>query len=117
MAKEEKFRKVETYKEHFEEFFEKQDQRAKDKIIWTLELLEDLERIPEKFLKNVDQDLYEVRVRQGSNIFRIFSFFDSGKLIILANGFQKKTNKLPKSEIKKAKRIMQEYFDNKNKKG
>ena len=92
-----KFRKVETYEDYFEEFFLSQNHKVREKIVWTLELIEDLERVPSNFLKNVEDELYEIRVKQGTNIFRIFSFFDAGKLIILANGFQKKTNKLPKT--------------------
>ena len=53
--------------------------------------------------------LYEIRVQQGSDIFRIFCFFDQGKLIILANGFQKKTQKTPKNEIEFALKIKKEY--------
>jgi phage-related protein len=53
--------------------------------------------------------LYEIRVKQGSDIFRIFCFFDEGKLIVLANGFQKKSQKTPKSEIEKALKIKKEY--------
>ncbi|HAH55649.1 MAG TPA: hypothetical protein DCM02_10340 [Flavobacterium sp.] len=56
----------------------------------------------------------EIRVKQGSDIFRIFCFFDKGKLIVLANGFQKKTQKTPKKEIDKALKIKQEY-ENENK--
>jgi phage-related protein len=57
--------------------------------------------------------LYEIRVKQGSDIFRIFSFFDEGKLIVLANGFQKKTQKTPRQEIEKAEKIKAEYFSEK----
>ena len=117
MSTEKKYRKVELYKDYFEKFFAKQDKKTQEKIVWTLELIEDLDRIPVKFLKHVEEELYEIRVKQGTNIFRIFSFFDEGKLIVLANGFKKKTNKLPKSEITKAKRIMIEYFESKNDKG
>ena len=53
--------------------------------------------------------LYEIRVQQGSDIFRIFCFFDEGKLIVLANGFQKKTQQTPKLEIEKALKIKKEY--------
>jgi phage-related protein len=53
--------------------------------------------------------LYEIRVQQGSDIFRIFCFFDECKLIVLANGFQNKTQKTPKSEIEKALKIKKEY--------
>ncbi len=60
--------------------------------------------------------LYEIRVEVGSNIFRIFSFFDKGNIVILGNGFQKKTQKTPKQEIEKALKIMEEYNHEKNSK-
>ena len=68
--------------------------------------------MPEDYFKHLTNtnELYEIRVKQGSDIFRIFSFFDKGKLIVLANGFQKKTQKTPKQEIEKAEIIKAEYF-------
>lgn len=103
------------YKEYFSEFFVKQSGKVKDKIIWTLDLLEELERIPEVYLKHFENTngLFEIRVQQGSDIFRIFCFFDQGQLIVLANGFQKKTQKTPKQEIEKALKIKEEYFNEK----
>lgn len=67
--------------------------------------------MPGDYLKHIEgtNGLYEIRVQQGSDIFRIFCFFDEGKLIVLANGFQKKTQKTPKSEIDKALKIKKEY--------
>ena len=53
--------------------------------------------------------LFEIRVKVGTDIFRIFSFFDEGQLVILANGFQKKTQKTPKREIELAEKIKKEY--------
>ncbi|WP_370583277.1 type II toxin-antitoxin system RelE/ParE family toxin [Pontibacter sp. FD36] len=83
----------------------------RDKIIWTLDLIEELERIPETYLKHLENTdgLFEIRVQQGSDIFRIFCFFDEGKLVVLANGFQKKTQKTPKKEIERALKIKAEY--------
>ncbi len=115
MSNSKKYRYIETYKDHFEKFFVKQNKKVKDKIIWTLELIEDIEHVPKIYLDLIEDKLYEVRVKQGSNIFRIFCFFDEKKLVILMNGFQKKTQKTPKKEITKAKIIMKEYFDAKNK--
>ncbi len=60
--------------------------------------------------------LYEIRVEVGSNIFRAFAFFDEGQLIIVVNGFQKKTQKTPKNEIELAIKIKKEYFNEKDKK-
>lgn len=83
----------------------------KDKIIWTFDLIEELPMVPETYLKHIENTdgLYEIRVQQGSDIFRIFSFFDRGQLFVLANGFQKKTQKTPKQEIEKAIKIKEDY--------
>ena len=110
-----KQRTIIFYKNYFQEFFDKQREKVKDKIIWTLELIEELERVPETYLKHIESTvgLYEIRIQLGSDIFRIFCFFDQGKLVILANGFQKKTQKSPKQEIEKALKIKQEYENNK----
>lgn len=59
--------------------------------------------------------LYEARIKLGSDIWRVFCFFDKGKLVILLNGFTKKTQKTPKKEIDKAVRLMKEYYEEKNK--
>jgi phage-related protein len=59
--------------------------------------------------------LWEIRTQVGSNIYRVFCFFDEGNLVLLLNGFQKKSQKTPKSEIEKAERLKKEYFDEKNK--
>jgi phage-related protein len=107
----EKIRQVFLYKNYFTDFYNKQSQSVKDKIIWTLRLIETQQRIPEEYLKYVEETdgLYEIRIQRGSDIFRIFCFFDVGKLIVLANGFQKKTRKTPKSEIDKALKIKRDY--------
>ena len=78
--------------------------------------MEQLEKIPETYLKHIEntEGLYEIRIKQGSDIFRIFCFFDKGKLIVLANGFQKKVQKTPKKEIDKALKIKKDY-ENENK--
>ena len=113
MEKSIKIRTVIFYKEYFKEFFAEQREKVQDKITWTLELIEEIERVPETYLKHIEETegLYEVRIKQGSDIFRIFSFFDKGKLIVLANGFQKKTQKTPRKEIEKALKIKKEYED------
>jgi phage-related protein len=60
--------------------------------------------------------LFEIRVEYQSNIYRIFCCFDKGRLVVLFNGFQKKTQKTPKNEIEKAMNLKKEYFEHKNKK-
>lgn len=116
MEKERKYRRIIFYKDYFEEFFIKQRNIVKDKIIWTLNLIEELERVPENYLKHIENTagLYEIRVQAGNDIIRIFCFFDKGQLVVLANGFQKKTQKTPKQEIEKALQIKTAY-ENENK--
>jgi phage-related protein len=99
------------YKTYFEDFFKEQKQKVKDKIIWTFDLIEELHRVPETYLKHIENTdgLFEIRVQLASDIFRIFCFFDQGQLVVLANGFQKKTQKTPKKEIEKALKIKKEY--------
>ena len=74
-------------------------------------MIEELHRVPETYLKHLENTdgLFEIRVQQESDIFRIFCFFDQGQLVVLANGFQKKTQKTPRKEIEKALKIKKEY--------
>jgi phage-related protein len=108
------FREVIFYGEYFWEFYYKQSRKVKDKITWTIGLLNYLEVIPEKYLKHIEEtDLYEIRVSFGNNIFRIFCFFDKDRLVIVLNGFQKKTQKTPKKEIDRAVSLKKEYYEDK----
>jgi phage-related protein len=111
MDKNQKHRHITFYKNYFQDFFDKQNDKVKAKIVWTFELLEELQRVPETYLKHIENTfgLYEIRVQLGSDIFRIFCFFDQGQLVVLANGFQKKTQKTPKKEIAMAVKIKEEY--------
>jgi len=106
-----KYRTIIFYKNYFQEFYVKQRNKVKDKIIWTFELIEELQKVPETYLKYIENTsgLYEIRIQQGSDIFRVFCFFDHGHLVVLTNGFQKKTQKIPKKEIEKALKIKEEY--------
>lgn len=111
-----KERNVIAYKTYFLDFYENQDDNVQRKIEWTLNLIRVTQHIPEKYFKHLEgtKGLYEIRVEVESNIFRIFSFFDKGNLIVLGNGFQKKTQKTPKQELERALKIMEEY-QNENK--
>lgn len=92
------------YKHHYQAFFNELTNDVKKKFNWTLGLISELERVPSKYFCYLEgtEGLYEIRVEVGSNIYRVFSCFDEGRLIILLNGFQKKTQKTPKSEIELA---------------
>ena len=107
----ETIRQVIAYKEYFLEFYKVQTDDVQRKIEWTLNLLRTIDHVPKKYFDHMTgtSGLYEVRVEFGGNIFRIFAFFDKGNLVVLGNGFQKKTQKTPKSEIVKALKIKAEY--------
>lgn len=87
-----------------------------DKIFKVVEIIETYERIPTTYLKAITgtDGLFEARIRLGSSIWRVSCFFDQGKLVILLNGFIKKTQKTPKKEIDKAVKLMNEYYENKS---
>jgi phage-related protein len=111
----EKIREIIAYKNYFADFLKKQPIKVQNKIFKILEAIETLERIPTTYLKLIAETkgLYEARIQVGTNVWRVFCFFDNGRLVILLNGFQKKTQKTPKNEIGKAKRLMSEYYENK----
>ncbi len=111
----EKVREIIAYKNYFEDFLVQQPIKVQDKIFKILEAIETLERVPTNYLKQISgtNGLYEARIQLGTDIWRVFCFFDKGKLVILLNGFQKKTQKTPKKEIEKAIQLMKEYYGNK----
>ncbi len=111
-------RNIFYYRHYFLEFFDKQTEEVQRKFNWTLELIATIDRVPKKYFQHMDGSvgLYEIRVEVVSNIFRAFAFFDEGQLIVVANAFQKKTQKTPKNEIELAKKIKKEYFNEKSKK-
>ena len=106
-------RQVVAYKRHFLDFYAQQPENVQAKIEWTLNLIRVTQHIPDKYFKHVEgtKSLYEIRIEVGGNIYRIFSFFDHGNLVVLGNAFQKKTQKTPRQEIEKALKIMEEYND------
>ena len=110
-------RSLKVYGDAFWEFFNKQTQKVQARILWTIRLVRDIQLVPETYLKHMagTDGLYEIRVSSGNNIFRIFCFFDEGQLIILLNGFQKKTQKTPHSEIERAKKLKTKYYEDKQK--
>jgi len=111
----ERVRDLEFFSYHFEEFVNKLPQKVKDKIGYVLFLITISERIPVKFFKHIEgtDGLFEIRIEFDSNSYRVFCCFDEGKLVVLFNGFLKKTQKTPKTEIDKALSIRKEYFESK----
>jgi len=111
-----KIRQIVAYKDYFEDFLKKQTKKVQNKIYKILEAIETLEYVPERYLKHLKgtDGLYEARIQLGSNIWRVFCFFDRGKLVILLNGFQKKSQKTPKKEIDKAIKLKKQYYEEKS---
>jgi phage-related protein len=104
---------LEPYKNYFWEFYSSLEPREREKVDYVFQVIISVSRVPIKFLKHVDDGICEIRVEVNSNIYRIFSFFDDENLVILLHGFQKKSQKLPDKEISKAKKLRNEYYENK----
>ncbi len=100
-------RQIIFHEGYFLDFFNRQTEKVKEKIEHVLFVISVAERIPVKFFKHIESTdgLYEIRIEFGGNIFRIFSCFDEGKLVVLFNGFQKKSQKTPAKEIEKALKL------------
>ena len=111
----EKVREVVAYQHHFVDFLKKQPKKVQNKIYKVIEAIETFERVPSNYLRSIKgtHGLYEARIQLGSNIWRVFCFFDEGRLVILLNGFVKKSQKTPKREIDKAIRLMDQYYEEK----
>lgn len=91
------------------------DFAVQEKIEYVFKIISTVDRIPQKFLKHIEgtEGLYEIRIKVGSNIYRMFCCFDKGKIVIVFHGFQKKSQKTPKKEIKKALKPKEAYVANK----
>lgn len=109
-------RTIKLYKDYFKEFYVAQNDAVRRKINYCINVVRTVDRVPKNILKNIEDadGLYEIRIEVGNNIFRIFCCFDKGSLVILFNGFQKKTQKTPKQQIERAKKLMKEYFNDKD---
>lgn len=106
-------RRILTYGGYFESFMETLTERQQEKIQYGLLLLKTQDRLPKKFVKLIRDGLYELRTEYGGNIFRVFFIFDEGRIVVLFNGFQKKTQKTPNAEIEKAIKIKEAYYADK----
>ena len=92
-----------VYGNEFWDFYYAQRTEVQDKIDWVIGLVRSLRMVPEKFFKHLEgtEGLFEIRIKVGSDTFRIFCFFDEGNLVILINGFQKRQRKLRKMKLRK----------------
>lgn len=108
-------RKIVTFGTHFRSFINSVDESVRRKIDYVLDMLKTQRRINSKFVKPIKDGVYELRVEWEGNIFRVFFIFDEGNIVVLFNGFQKKTQKTPQAEIEKALKIKEEYYEYKRK--
>ena len=111
----EKVREIRLFKSYFKDFYVAQTEVVRNKINYVLRLIETQRVIPVKFFRNIEnsEGIYEIRIEMQGNIYRIFCCLDGGALVILFHGFQKKTQKTPKRQIKRAEAIRKEYFESK----
>jgi len=104
-------REIITYESYYDDFIATLSREAIKKIHYIFDLLTTENKINKKFVKHIREEVYEMRIFVDSNIYRIFFIFDEGKIVVLFNGFQKKTRKTPEKEIQKALRIKNEYYE------
>lgn len=104
---------LEPFRDYYWDFYNSQSKSVQTKIDYVLHIIITVEVIPKKFFKHIEDGIYEIRIMSGSDIYRIFSFFDEGKLVILLHGFTKKSQKLPRKEIDKAVGLRRKYYESK----
>ena len=109
-------RKIITYKNYFSDFIEKLSKDEINKIRRALDLVKVEDKMPRHFIKFIRDGIYEFRVTYGNNEFRVFFIYDGDTIVVLFNAFKKKTQKTPDSEIKKAIKLKEEYYESKRNK-
>ena len=108
-------RKIRAYKNYFTDFISSISELEARKVFYVLDMLKMQERLSTKFVKHIDDGIFELRAEHGGNIFRVFFIFDEGNIVLLFNGFQKKSQKTPRKEIEQAKKLKIEYYAEKGK--
>ena len=110
-------RQIIFHEHYFTDFYLEQPEKVQEKIEYVFKVIRTVQNVPKKFLEHLTgtDGLYEIKIEFESNIFRIFCCFDKGTLVVLFNGFQKKTQKTPKNEIELALKLKDEYFNSKKK--
>ena len=94
------------------EFLDSLQSKQAQKVAWVLQLVEELDVVPAQYFKKLDgsEEIWEVRVRAGKDIFRLLGFLDGNTLVVLDHAFQKKTQKTPLKEIRVAEKRRRDYF-------
>jgi len=96
-----------------EEFLDSLNAKQTQKVLWVLRVVQELPQVPKQYFKKLEgtDDLWEVRAEFGGDAFRLLGFWDAGRLIILTNGFAKKTQKTPEREIALAEQRKRDYLN------
>lgn len=103
-------RTISAYKNYFRDFINSLSDAEARKVFYVIDMLKTQERVNVKFVKYLRDEIFELRAEHGGNIFRVFFIFDDGNVVMLFNGFQKKSQKTPQSEINKAIQLKKEYY-------
>ena len=106
-------RRIIAYENYYKDFFDTLDKGTQEKVLYALLLLKTQDRLPSKYVKFIRDGLFELRIEWQGNIYRLFFCFDEGQVVILFNGFQKKTQKTPEGIIKQALKLKKEYYERK----
>lgn len=108
-------RKIRAYRNYFTDFITSISELEARKVFFVLDMLKMQERLSTKFVKHIEDGIFELRAEHSGNIFRVFFIFDEGNIVLLFNGFQKKSQKTPRKEIELAIRLKNEYYAEKGK--
>ena len=108
-------RRIVYFGDYFKEFVKSLDDDVREKIDYVLDMLKRVKRLNSKFIKHIKDGLFELRIEWEGNIYSVFFVFDDGNVVVLFNGFQKKSQKTPIKEIEKGLRIKKEYYEYKRK--
>ena len=110
-----KFYRFDTGKSPVEEFFDSLTNKQFENVAFVLDIIEQIDIVPRKYFKKLKNtnDIWEVRVQHGNNIFRVLGFFDGNDLVVLNHAFTKKSQKIPKKEIETAEKRKKHYFNKK----
>lgn len=114
----ENVRRLIVFEDHFKTFRRPLDREALKKLYQVMTLIMRVEVVPTKFLQAIKgrKGLFEIRLEYENNIYRVFCCFDEGNIVVLFNGFQKKTQKTPSEVLDKAEALMKKYFAQKTEK-
>lgn len=108
-------RKIRAYKNYFTDFISSISEVEAKKVFYVIDMLKMQERLSARFVKFIENGIYELRAEHCGNIFRVFFIFDEGNVVLLFNGFRKKTQKTPRKEIEMANKLKNEYYAEKGK--